>query len=284
MLTFIHLTKRFGKFTAVDDLSFEVRPQEAVALWGPNGAGKTTAIKCLLGLLAYEGRIEVNGLDAARAGKAVRRQLGYVPQELSFYDDMSTLDMAEFYARLKKVSVARAQEVIAQVGLAGHERKPVGALSGGMKQRLALGLALLADPPILVLDEPTSNLDAAAREQFLRLLGEVKAAGKTILFTSHRLEEIEHLGDRVLVLGDGRLQFICPAEELPARLGLRATVKVRLAAAAIPAALDVLHAGGYTATTKNGAGLRIDVPHGEKARPLHLLSQADILIDDFEIE
>lgn len=284
MITFTNLTKRFGKFTAVNDLSFDVHAQEAVALWGPNGAGKTTAIKCLLGLLGYEGRIEVNGQDATKEGKAVRRQLGYVPQELSFYDDMSTLDMAQFYARLKRVSATRAQEVIVQVGLGGHERKPVGALSGGMKQRLALGLALLAEPPILILDEPTSNLDAAAREQFLRLLGEVKAGGKTILFTSHRLEEIEHLGDRVLVLADGRLQFICPAAELPARLGLRAAVKLRLAAAAVPAALDVLHAGGYTAARQNGAAVLVDVPHGEKARPLHLLSQANILVDDFEIE
>ncbi|MCO6451823.1 MAG: ABC transporter ATP-binding protein, partial [Caldilineales bacterium] len=128
MIHFTHLTKRFGKFTAVDDLSFDVHAQEALALWGPNGAGKTTVIKCLLGLLGYEGRIEVDGLDAARQGKAVRRLLGYVPQELSFYDDMSTLDMARFYARLKRVNGGRAQEAIGQVGLAGHERKPVGAL------------------------------------------------------------------------------------------------------------------------------------------------------------
>lgn len=282
MITFSNLTKRFGKFTAVDDLSFDVHAQEAVALWGPNGAGKTTVIKCLLGLLGYDGRIEVDGRDAAKEGRAVRRLVGYVPQELSFYDDMSTLDMARFYARLKKVDKGRAQAVIEQVGLAGHEKKPVGALSGGMKQRLALGLALLADPPILVLDEPTSNLDTAAREQFLTLLGDVKTGGKTIIFTSHRLEEIEALADSVLVLADGRLQFCCPAADLPERLGMRTQIKLHIAAESIRPALDLLQADGYSARL-NGTGLLVDVPPAHKARPISLLSQADIQVDDFEI-
>ncbi|MCO6451470.1 MAG: AAA family ATPase, partial [Caldilineales bacterium] len=161
--------------------------------------------------------------------------------------------------------------------------KPVGALSGGMKQRLALGLALLAEPPILVLDEPTSNLDAAARDQFLSLLRDVKADGKTIIFTSHRLEEIEALADSVLVLADGRQQFRCPATELPERLGLRTTIKLRLSATAIQPALDLLQTSGYTAS-KNGTGVLVDVLPGEKARPISLLTQADIAVEDFEIE
>ncbi|MBX7236037.1 MAG: ABC transporter ATP-binding protein [Caldilineales bacterium] len=283
MIQFTDLTKRFGAFTAVDALSFSVPERTAVALWGPNGAGKTTIIKCLLGLLSYSGRIEVAGLDAHRQGRLVRRSLGYVPQELAFYPDLSTLDTALFYSRLKRVPAARAAEVLAQVGLAEHTAKPVRALSGGMKQRLALGLALLADPPLLVLDEPTSSLDTSARHQFLNLLLDVKAAGKTILFTSHRLEEVESLGDEVLVLEAGRLRLTCRAAELSRCLGLRTQVRLFVPPEAMDAALVALQADGLSAH-KNGAGLLVDVLPDEKARPIHVLSQAAIRVDDFELE
>ncbi len=283
MIQFSHLTKRFGKFTAVDDLSLSVAPQQALALWGPNGAGKTTAIKCLIGLLRYQGSIQVEGLDAHKQGKAVRRRLGYVPQELAFYYDMSALDTARFYARLKRAPASRAGEVLAQVGLEAHGQKPVGALSGGMKQRLALGLALLADPPVLVLDEPTSNLDAAGRDQFLDLLAGVRSAGKTILFTSHRVEEISALADQVLVMEHGREVNTCPAGELPQRLGLRSQIKLRLHRDAIDPALLALAQGGFSAA-RNDHGVLVDVVPGQKAAPIHALRDAAIDVVDFEMQ
>lgn len=283
MIIFENLTKSYGRAKAVDDLGFEVGGREAVALWGPNGAGKTTVIKCLLGLLRYDGEIEVDGVDARANGRSVRRRLGYVPQELAFYDDMGTLESALFYARLKSVSSDRAEEVLGQVGLHEHAHKPVGALSGGMKQRLALGLALLADPPILVLDEPTSNLDSEARDHLLDLLLQVKADGRTVLFTSHRLEEVESLADWVLVMEDGRESLRCPAQELPTRLGLRSRVKLRLPASAIESAIAVLAADGLSAQP-NGSGVLVEVPAGEKARPINVLSRADIVVHDFEVE
>lgn len=283
MIHFSHLTKRFGKFTAVNDLSFTVEPQQALALWGPNGAGKTTAIKCLLGLLRYDGQILVDGQDAHRQGKAVRRRLGYVPQELAFYSDLSTLDTARFYARLKRAPASRSREVLAEVGLADHADKPVGALSGGMKQRLALGLALLTDPPVLVLDEPTSNLDAAGRDQFLHLLAGVRSAGKTILFTSHRIEEISALADQVLVMAQGSEVTTCPAAELPQRLGLRSQVKLLLGQDAIDPALIVLQQGGFHAA-RNGRGVLVDVLPGQKAAPIHALRDAAIDVMDFEVQ
>jgi ABC-type multidrug transport system ATPase subunit len=188
-----------------------------------------------------------------------------------------------FYARLKQLPGQRAHVVLDQVGLSEHAAKRVGALSGGMKQRLALGLALLANPPVLVLDEPTSSLDAAARDQFLHLLKEVKAAGKTVIFTSHRIEEIEALANQVLVMDRGKLKLACQADELPQRLGLRTTVKLRLAEGSLDAALSVLQAGGHTAH-RNGTGVLVDVPAGEKAKPIHLLSDADIAVMDFEVQ
>lgn len=287
MITFTNLTKRFGRFTAVDNLSLEVHEGEAVALWGPNGAGKTTAIKCLLGLLAYDGRITVNGLDAYREGRKVRAAIGYVPQQQSFYDDLSTRDTARFFAKLKGAPAAEVPHLLTQVGLAEHAAKPVGALSGGMKQRLALALALLGDPPVLVMDEPTSSLDAAARDGLLNLLAEVKTgvktAGKTIIFSSHRIEEVETLADRVLVMEAGQAQFTCTPRELPRRLGWKSQVKLRMEPSALDAALHVLTADGFAAR-RNGVGVIVEVPHGDKARPIHVLREADITVTDFEME
>lgn len=283
MIAFENVTKRFGRYCAVDHLRLQVPVQQATALWGPNGAGKTTVLKCLLGLLRYEGQIMVNGYDAYRDGSEARRLLGYVPQELAFYEDLSTLETVRFFARLKSVPAGTAHTVLTQVGLEEQGKKPVAALSGGMKQRLALALALLGDPPILVLDEPTSNLDPAGRRQFLQLLATVKAAGKTILFTSHRLEEIEQIADQVVVMDQGSIQLTCPGRELAARLGLRTTVKLRLPPALLDLALDHLQRDGFQAR-RNGVGVLVDVHPAEKAHPIHCLSRAQITVTDFEVE
>lgn len=283
MIEFTDLTKRYGKFTAVDRLTLHVPAQGAVALWGVNGAGKTTVIKCLLGLLRFDGHITVDSCDVQRQGRAARQRIGYVPQELAFHKEMTTYDMAEFYARLKGTSAGRIEPVLEQVGLAEHQGKPVGALSGGMKQRLALGLALLADPPVLVMDEPTSNLDTAARSQLLQLLVQVKQAGKTIIFSSHRIEEIESLADEVAVMERGCLQFRCPAAELAPRLGLRTQVKFILPGHQLDQALAILHSDGLAAR-RNGVGVIVEVAPGEKARPIHTLRRADIEVSDFEVE
>jgi ABC-type multidrug transport system ATPase subunit len=218
MITVKHLVKRYPQpgrawwsdatITAVDDVSFHLGRGEALALWGVNGAGKTTILKCLLGLLDCEGELTLDGHDLRRDGRRARHFLGYVPQELAFHADMSVAESCRFYAQLKKVPAARIPVVLEQVGLSAQTQKSVGALSGGMKQRLALALALLADPPVLLLDEPTSNLDAATRDEFIDLLVTLRQAGKTLLFTSHHAEEVERLADQVLILKDGRIAAI----------------------------------------------------------------------------
>ncbi|MCB0129879.1 MAG: ATP-binding cassette domain-containing protein, partial [Caldilineaceae bacterium] len=202
--------------TAVDDLSFTLSRGQSLALWGVNGAGKTTVLKCLLGLLDCEGELVLDGADLRKHGRKARRGFGYVPQELAFHNDLSVAESCRLYARLKDVSFDCIPTVLEQVGLTRQERKAVGALSGGMKQRLALALALLADPPVLLLDEPTSNLDAATRAEFLDLLVQLHAAGKTLLFTSHYLAEVEQLADQVLILQDGAVAaYGAPAELMP---------------------------------------------------------------------
>jgi ABC-type multidrug transport system ATPase subunit len=210
--------------------------------------------------------------------------VGYVPQELAFYDDLSARHTLLFYAKLKGVPVPRIEEVLAEVGLSGHGDKPVSALSGGMKQRLALAIALLAAPPLLMLDEPTSNLDAAARDDFIKLLLGQKAADKTLLLTSHRLEEIEILATRVLVLEDGRLKTICEnPTDLADRLGMQIGLKLIIPRAMRDSALDLLQAQGYDAAS-NGTGLRVTVSPSAKTAPIRTLLDADIEISDFEMD
>ncbi|MHB1427057.1 MAG: nitrous oxide reductase family maturation protein NosD, partial [Gemmataceae bacterium] len=194
------LTKRFGSVLAVADLSFEVGLGETVALWGPNGAGKTTILKCLLGLIPFEGTARVQGTVCGPRGKAARRLLGYVPQEIRLHPDQTVREAIDFYARLRKAPQTRVGELLAEWQLCDITERPVRHLSGGMKQKLALVIALLSDPPVMLLDEPTSNLDTRTRQELDELLERLKKAGKTLLFCSHRAGEIGRLADRVLIL------------------------------------------------------------------------------------
>lgn len=284
MIEVRNLTKRFGRFTAVDDLSFTVGAGEAVALWGANGAGKTTAVRCLLNLFPYEGEIVVDGLDARRNSKQVRRLIGFVPQELSFHDDMSVAETLIFYARLKKVADGFDFEpLLEQVRLVPHVQKRVGELSGGLKQRLALAAALLSNPPILVLDEPTASLDIRSREEFLILLRKLKQDGKTMIFSSHHLEEVTALADRVLLLEGGRLVVDAPPDQLERRLGWETTLHLYLPEAGIGAAMERLESLGMLAS-HNGRGVRVQVAPGSKGKVLRALHEAGIEVDDFSVE
>jgi ABC-type multidrug transport system ATPase subunit len=277
-----NLVKSFGCFRAVDDVTLAVEQGEAVALWGTNGAGKTTVIRCILGLLRYRGTIELAGMNIRKHGKRVRQLIGYVPQELAFHDDMRVIETLHFYARLRGVDGSRPDAVLSEVGLADHGRKRVRELSGGMKQRLALALALLANPPVLLLDEPTSNLDAAAQSSFAGLLREQKAKGKTILFASHKLEEVEVVADRVMVLEDGHEKLTCAADEFADRVGLRCVLQVFVNTDQLDAAVTSLTARGYAAQ-RNGRSLYVEVPANAKAGAFSVLAEHDIAVRNFEI-
>ncbi len=279
-----HLTKNFGRFKAVDDLSFTVQAGEAVALWGANGAGKTTAVRCLLNLFPFEGEIRINGLDVRRQSKEVRRQIGFVPQELSFHDDMSVAETLIFYARLKKVPDGFDFEpLLEQVRLVPHIKKRIGELSGGLKQRLALAVALLSDPPILVLDEPTASLDIRSREEFLFLLRSLKKSGKTMIFSSHHLEEVTALADRVLLLEGGRLVVDSPPDQLERRLGWETTLHLYLPEEGIEPALQTLEQLGMP-VSRNGRGVRVHVAPGNKGKVLRMLQESGIVVEDFSVE
>ncbi len=281
-----NLTKQFGKATAVSALTFDVQAGESVALWGENGAGKTTALRCLLGVIPYEGTVQLDGFDVKKQGKAARYQMGFVPQEISFHDDMTVGETLAFYARLRKTSLAteHATQLLERLGLASAIGKQVRDLSGGMKQRLALIIAMLSDPPLLILDEPTANLDIKAREEFLALLAGLKEVGKTLIFSSHRLEEVAALADRVLVLEAGVLVAECSPMELSSHLGSKAMLKLHFAGEEwIGPAVETLLEHGYQAE-RNGTGIWVQVVPLEKAKPISLLTEAGIPVADFHVE
>ena len=278
-----HVTKRYKKVTALEDVNFEIAPGAALALWGANGAGKTTLLKAILGLIDFGGQIQVGAYDVRRQGKLARCQIGYVPQEFAFYD-LGVLETLYFYARLKKADPARISHLLERLGLSSHAKKRVGALSGGLRQRLALAVALLDDPPLLMLDEPLANLDARARREYQVLLSTLRKEGKTLLFASHRIEEVETLADQVLVLQEGRLLEIITPEELRTRHLAEIELILWVPENRRGEALTCLEAEGF-ATHLNGRGtVVVRVPEARKAHPLTTLSGCDIPILNFEME
>lgn len=279
IVTISGLRKSFGRHAVLDGIDLRIRAGSAVALWGENGAGKTTIIKCILGLHHSSGEIRVGGIHTGRFGKTARRMIGYVSQELAFYDDLTTRDTVRLFARLKRVPITRGPAALERVGLSEHAGKRVGQLSGGMKQRLALAVALLADPPVLLLDEPTSNLDAAARRGFFELLQGLKRDGKTIIFTTHRADEIALLADRVVVLERGRVARDGP----PGEHISDARLKLAIAEECSAPALAELSRAGFDAH-RNGVGLIVRVPAGRNATPIAHLARAGFDVQAFELE
>ena len=276
------VTKAYGDSVVLENFDMEVRPGESVALWGPNGAGKTTIIRCLLGLVVYEGEILVDGMDVRDRGKAVRSRIGYVPQELSFYDEMVVLDLLDYSASLRGLGPERVDEVLETMELQDHSSKTVQELSGGLKQRLGLAAALLPDPPLLLLDEPTSNLDAAARESAVRLLDGLRHQGRTLLVTSHHLEEVGMLVDRVVAMEAGRKLTECAPYELAEELGISAWMHLITAAPEAKRAVDILIEAGFDAR-KNSRGVVVEVSAQQKGRAVAALQDAGIQIEDLEV-
>ncbi|MBX3171174.1 MAG: nitrous oxide reductase family maturation protein NosD [Candidatus Eremiobacteraeota bacterium] len=271
------VNKSYGPNQILKDLCLELEPGRALALWGPNGAGKTTVIRCLLDLIEYEGEIYLGAYSCRRQGRQARGLLGYVPQELNFHDDLGVLETMEFYAVLRSAAVDSIGPLLAQVGLAEVGQRKVGQLSGGMRQRLALALALLGDPPLLVLDEPTSNLDAEARDGFLNLLQQLRQQGKSLLFTTHRREEVLRLADQVALLQAGSPARLCAPADLQTH-----NLKILLAGEQLDSAVQVLRRDGFQ-PARNGSGVYVEVARDAKAAPIQALFSAGIPVLDFEI-
>jgi ABC-2 type transport system ATP-binding protein len=230
-ITVSGLTRRFGDFVAVDRLSFDVRAGEIFGFLGANGAGKSTTIRMLCGLLEpTSGTAIVGGVDVGRDPEGVKRRIGYMSQRFSLYRDLTVDQNITFFGGIYGLDrvrlAARRAFVLEMAGLRGREQTRTADLAGGWRQRLALGCAILHEPPIVFLDEPTGGVDPVSRRQFWKLIDTLSAAGTTVLVTTHYLDEAEHC-HRIAIIDAGHLAALGSTDELKAAFAGRSIVEVR---------------------------------------------------------
>lgn len=282
------LTKYFGSFCAVDHISFDVRRGEIFGFLGPNGAGKTTTIRMLLGLLRpTAGEATVLGYDIVRSRKRVHARVGYMSQLFTLYRDLSAEENICFYGQAYGLAGRRLRErkrqVLAMAGLSGRERELTGRLSGGWRQRLALGCALIHEPDLLFLDEPTAGVDPVSRREFWEMIYALSAQGKTIFVTTHYMDEAERC-QRLAIISDARLIAIGSPEELKL-VQMRGRV-IEIACAQPEAALRVLtqaHLEGVEEIALYGAELHVvALDPAVKERVCGLLQEAGIAVQSAE--
>lgn len=216
------LVKRFGSFVAVDHVSLQVEKGEIFGFLGPNGAGKSTTIRVLCGLLQpTSGRALVSGIDVAIDPEEVRRNIGYMSQKFSLYDDLTVEENIDFYSGIygvpKELRRERKDYVLRMANLAERRGSMTGTLSGGWKQRLALGCSILHEPPVLFLDEPTSGVDPIARSAFWELIHELSQAGRTIFVSTHYMDEAEYC-HRLALMYRGRVIALGTPQDLRTQL------------------------------------------------------------------
>ncbi|MCL4850054.1 MAG: ABC transporter ATP-binding protein [Bryobacteraceae bacterium] len=218
------LVKRFGDFRAVDDVSFEVSRGEIFGFLGPNGAGKSTTIRILCGLLSpTSGEARVGGYDVAAEAEQVKENIGYMSQKFSLYDDLTVEENIDFFGGVygvrRDIRDARKEYVLKMAGLEDRRGDMTRLLSGGWKQRLALGCAILHEPPILFLDEPTSGVDPIARRTFWDLIYQLAEAGNTVFVSTHYMDEAEYC-HRIALMYRGRIIALGAPAELKRSLNL----------------------------------------------------------------
>ena len=216
-----NLTKRFGAFTAVDAITFEVQPGEIFGFLGANGAGKTTAIKMLIGLSRpTEGEARVAGFDVYTQTESIKEHIGYMSQKFSLYEDLTVAQNIRFYGGIYGLTRSqikvKTEAIVDRLRLQAHVHKLVGALPLGWKQRLAFAMARVHDPQIIFLDEPTGGVDPATRRQFWEMIYESAAEGMTLFVTTHYMDEAEYC-DRISIMVSGRIEALGSPRALKTR-------------------------------------------------------------------
>jgi ABC-2 type transport system ATP-binding protein len=228
-----HLTRRFGKFVAVDDLTFDVKEGEIFGFLGANGAGKSTTIRMLCGLLEpTSGSATVSGIDVRGDPEGVKRRIGYMSQRFSLYERLTVDQNIRFFGGIYGLAADRLERrrrfVIEMAGLEGREQARTSDLAGGWRQRLALGCAILHEPPIVFLDEPTGGVDPVSRRRFWDLIDQISRAGVTVLVTTHYLDEAEHC-HRLAIISAGRLAALGSPAELKGIFRDRPIIEIQAA-------------------------------------------------------
>jgi len=222
-----NLTKIYDKVPVVNNLSFNVKKGEVFGFLGPNGAGKTTTIKSVLGLIQKNsGNIKINGVDISKDGKKIKKLIGYLPERVAFYDNLTALQNLYFYAEMKNVTRGECINLLIEFGLKDHAHKKVGKFSHGMIQRLGMARATLGNPPILVLDEPTGGLDPRGVLLIREKIKELSKKNVTIFVSSHILSEIQAVSDQVVIIDKGVLLAQNSVDELSNQLNIKPILSI----------------------------------------------------------
>lgn len=234
MIEIKKLSKHYGDLAALVNLDLVIEQGDIFGFIGPNGAGKTTTMRILATLLEpTRGEAFIDGMNIAKKGKAVRRQVGYMPDFMGVYDDLKVFEYLEFFAAAfgipRKKRKAIVEGVLELTDLQSKAAAAVDSLSRGMQQRLGLARVLIHDPKVLILDEPASGLDPRARIEIRELLRELKKMGKTIMISSHILSELEEICDHIGIIEQGRLVFSGTMDEIRERMNIQSRVRIRVA-------------------------------------------------------
>ena len=257
------LTKRYGAITALDGVTAAF-DGKIIGLLGPNGAGKSTLLKCLLGLLPYHGHARVLGLEAAADGAEIRDRVGYMPEQEAFLSGMSAVELCTYAGELSGLprteAMQRAHAALYYAGLEEKRYQPIDGYSTGMKQRVKLAQALVHDPEILFLDEPTNGLDPQSREEMLHLIVDLpERRGCTIVLSTHLLHDVDRVCDRAVIMHRGAVRFAGTIDELRGARGRDSELFVSVKADAARLA-EALTAAGATCTVSSPIALQVDLP------------------------
>lgn len=233
MLVVDHITKSFGKKEVVKNVSFEVKKGETFGLLGPNGAGKSTTISMICGLIPYDGGdIKVGGKSVKEYPLDAKGKIGIVPQDIALYPTLSAKENLIFWGKMYGLSGAiakkRADEVLAYVGLQDRAKDKIETFSGGMKRRINIGAALMHEPELLIMDEPTVGIDPQSRNHILETVKGLNEKGMTVIYTSHYMEEVEYLCERIAIVDHGKVIALGTKTELCNRLADGFMVKLQL--------------------------------------------------------
>lgn len=284
-ISICEVSKSYGALQAVRQVSLDIQRGEIFGLIGPNGAGKSTLFKMMLGLLTPDsGQVMING--AAVQGKkfrATRRQIGYLPENIVLYDNLSGLETLQFFSKLKRADQSRCTTLLARVGLEAAMHQPMREYSKGMRQRLGFAQALIGEPGVLFLDEPTNGLDPLAIRQFYAILRELKERGVTIVITSHILAELQERVDRLAILINGQLQALGSIAALREQMQMPLKMELAFAAEHIAAAADALQYLPGIRCTTHAHGISVHCQPAMKMPVLEKILQSGSRLQNIEI-
>jgi len=271
------LSKSFGARRAVDGVSFKVQRGQTIGLLGPNGAGKSTTVSMICGLIKPDaGSVTLDGEPVTQGASAAKQKLGLVPQDLALYEELPAIENLKLFGALYGLKGAalkkRAEEVLALVGLSDRAKDKPSTFSGGMKRRLNIAAALLHDPQLLILDEPTVGVDPQSRNAIFDTLEALKAQGRSLIYTSHYMEEVERLADHIVIIDHGKVLADAAPADLYRRLPTQAALQVELADTDIlPAELLVASLAslpGVAGVRREGVSLDISLHGAAHAAPV----------------